>query len=31
MRHGELKLHFYTFGGLKTTSEWVADFRDKEN
>ncbi|QIY76648.2 methylenetetrahydrofolate reductase [Streptomyces sp. RLB1-33] len=30
-RHGELKLHFYTFGGLKTTSEWVADFRDEEN
>ncbi|WP_371596668.1 methylenetetrahydrofolate reductase [Streptomyces sp. NBC_00564] len=35
-RHGELKLHFYTFGGLKTTSEWVADFRkadfrNKEN
>jgi methylenetetrahydrofolate reductase (NADPH) len=30
-RHGELKLHFYTFGGLKATSEWVADFRDEEN
>lgn len=26
-RHGELKLHFHTFGGLKATSEWVADFR----
>jgi len=25
-RHGELKLHFYTFGGLGATSEWVADF-----
>jgi methylenetetrahydrofolate reductase (NADH) len=30
-RHGELKLHFYTFGGLKTTAEWVTEFRDKEN
>ncbi|WP_406333946.1 methylenetetrahydrofolate reductase [Streptomyces sp. NBC_00203] len=26
-RHGEVKLHFYTFGGLRTTSEWVARFR----
>ena len=26
-RHGEVKLHFYTFGGLRTTSEWIADFR----
>ena len=26
-RHGELKLHFYTFGGLKATSEWIADYR----
>lgn len=26
-RHGELKVHFYTFGGLKATSEWVARFR----
>ena len=26
-RHGEVRLHFYTFGGLKATSEWVADFR----
>ena len=25
-RHGELKLHFYTFGGLKATSDWVTDF-----
>lgn len=29
-RHGEVKLHFYTFGGLKTTSEWIADFRKKQ-
>ena len=26
-RHGELKLHFYPFGGLKATSEWVSAFR----
>lgn len=26
-RHGELKLHFYTFGGLRATSEWITDFR----
>ncbi|NUP00602.1 MAG: methylenetetrahydrofolate reductase [Nonomuraea sp.] len=25
--HGELKIHFYTFGGLKATSEWAARFR----
>lgn len=29
-RHGEVKLHFYTFGGLKATSEWIADFRKKQ-
>jgi methylenetetrahydrofolate reductase (NADPH) len=29
-RHGEVKLHFYTFGGLRATSEWIAEFR-KEN
>jgi methylenetetrahydrofolate reductase (NADPH) len=26
-RHGEVKLHFYTFGGLKPTAEWVRDHR----
>lgn len=26
-RHGEVKLHFYTFGGLKATSEWLDGFR----
>ena len=26
-RHGPVRLHFYTFGGLRTTSEWIADFR----
>ena len=27
-RHGAVKLHFYTFGGLAATSQWVAAFRD---
>ncbi|MFJ9819183.1 methylenetetrahydrofolate reductase [Streptomyces sp. NPDC101151] len=26
-RHGAVKVHFYTFGGLRATSEWVARFR----
>ncbi|MFJ1644309.1 methylenetetrahydrofolate reductase [Streptomyces sp. NPDC088258] len=26
-RHGALKLHFYTFGGIGETSRWIADFR----
>lgn len=26
-RHGELRLHFYTFGGLATTAQWIAAFR----
>jgi methylenetetrahydrofolate reductase (NADPH) len=26
-RHGEVLLHFYPFGGLKTTAEWVRDYR----
>lgn len=26
-RHGQVKLHFYTFGGLRTTSDWIHDFR----
>ncbi|NKX52979.1 methylenetetrahydrofolate reductase [Arthrobacter mobilis] len=25
--HGAVLLHFYTFGGLKATAEWVRDFR----
>ncbi|GHB08964.1 MULTISPECIES: methylenetetrahydrofolate reductase [Streptomyces] len=29
-RHGVLKLHFYTFGGLGATSRWVSDFRTGE-
>lgn len=27
-RHGDIKLHFYTFGGLAATSEWISTFRD---
>jgi methylenetetrahydrofolate reductase (NADPH) len=27
-RHGDVKVHFYTFGGLAATSEWVARFRE---
>jgi methylenetetrahydrofolate reductase (NADPH) len=26
-RHGELKIHFYTFGGIAATSDWAARFR----
>jgi len=26
-RHGRVHLHFYTFGGLTATSEWIRDFR----
>lgn len=25
-RHGDVKLHFYTFGGLAATADWVAGF-----
>jgi len=27
-RHGEVGLHFYTFGGFKTSAEWIAKFRE---
>jgi len=29
-KHGIVKLHFYTFGGLKATSEWIRDFKEKQ-
>ncbi len=29
-RHGEVRLHFYTFGGLKATADWIAEFRQRE-
>jgi methylenetetrahydrofolate reductase (NADPH) len=28
-RHGEVKVHFYTFGGLRATSEWITRFRQR--
>lgn len=28
-RHGEVRMHFYPFGGLRATAEWVRDFRAK--
>jgi len=24
-----VKLHFYTFGGFKSTAEWIANFRQE--
>jgi len=27
--HGEVGLHFYAFGGLKATAEWIQDFQSK--
>ncbi|MFJ5033968.1 methylenetetrahydrofolate reductase [Streptomyces sp. NPDC088560] len=29
-RHGTVKVHFYTFGGLRHTAEWIAAFRHGE-
>jgi methylenetetrahydrofolate reductase (NADPH) len=28
-RHGQVKLHFYTFGGFQTCAEWIANFRQE--
>ncbi|WP_093480603.1 MULTISPECIES: methylenetetrahydrofolate reductase [unclassified Streptomyces] len=30
-RHGRVKVHFYTFGGLRTTAEWAARFRHEDH
>ncbi|MEU5533941.1 methylenetetrahydrofolate reductase [Streptomyces sp. NPDC020362] len=30
-RHGTVKVHFYTFGGLRATSEWIARFRQGDH
>ncbi|MBR7826702.1 methylenetetrahydrofolate reductase [Actinospica sp. MGRD01-02] len=27
--HGEVKVHFYTFGGIKATAEWAARFKEE--
>ncbi len=29
-RHGEVHLHFYTFGGLGATADWIEQFRESE-
>ena len=29
-KHGVVKLHFYTFGGLTATSEWIRTFKEKQ-
>jgi methylenetetrahydrofolate reductase (NADPH) len=28
--HGPVGLHFYAFGGLKATAEWIRDFTAKQ-
>ncbi|MGW1131666.1 methylenetetrahydrofolate reductase [Streptomyces griseoluteus] len=28
-RHGAVGLHFYTFGGLRTTAEWITGYRER--
>lgn len=28
-KHGVVKLHFYTFGGLPATSQWIRDYQEK--
>jgi methylenetetrahydrofolate reductase (NADPH) len=28
-KHGVVKLHFYTFGGFKTTADWIANFQQE--
>lgn len=29
-KHGDVLLHFYPFGGLRTTAEWIRDFRHRQ-
>lgn len=29
-RHGEVLMHFYPFGGLRATAEWVRDYRARQ-
>lgn len=29
-RHGDLRLHFYTFGGMEPTAHWIRDFAARE-
>ncbi|UUT34762.1 methylenetetrahydrofolate reductase [Microbacterium elymi] len=28
-RHGPVRLHFYTFGGIQATSQWITEFRSR--
>jgi methylenetetrahydrofolate reductase (NADPH) len=28
--HGEVKLHFYAFGGFAATAEWISRFRGRQ-
>jgi methylenetetrahydrofolate reductase (NADPH) len=30
-RHGEVLMHFYPFGGLRATAEWIRDFRARHD
>lgn len=30
-RHGEVLMHFYPFGGLRATAEWIRDFRARND
>ncbi len=27
--HGEVRMHFYPFGGMRATAEWIRDFRER--
>jgi methylenetetrahydrofolate reductase (NADPH) len=27
--HGEVRIHFYPFGGMRATAEWIRDFRER--
>lgn len=29
--HGDVKLHFYTFGGIKTTAQWIQEYSAKNS
>lgn len=31
LEHGDVRLHFYAFGGLNATAEWIQDFARKSN
>ena len=29
VKHGEVLMHFYPFGGLRATAEWIRDYQKK--